>query len=175
MAPEHSLILITHCLKWRTIEFCYFDTILSAFGIQKFSALLNCWENHLQVNLYIIFENILAPIGRNFEFSKTSRNLQSHSVHWNINHPLLIKYHPILFFFFFCWARLKSANYPSPHFLAIPLYILVYWFFVNPPLKKFLVKISQFKNSWLWEQKRSCTLWIIYLTPRIYPSSFFVW
>ena len=134
MAPEHSLILITHCLKWRTIEFCYFDTILSAFGIQKFSTLLNCWENHLEVNLYIIFENILAPIGINFEFSKTSRNLQSHSVHWNINQPLLIKDHPILFFFF-CWARLKSANYPSPHFLAIPLYILV---FREPSPKKVL-------------------------------------
>ena len=173
MAPEHSLILITHCLKWRTIEFCYFDTILSAFGIQKFSALLNCWENHLEVNLYIIFENILAPIGRNFEFSKTSRNLQSHSVHWNINQPLLIKDHPILFFFFFfAEPALNLQTIQAPIFWQFPS---IYWFFVNPPLKKFLVKISQFKNSWLWEQKRSCKIWIIYLTPRIYPSSFVVW
>ena len=81
--------------------------------------------------------------------------------------PLIKKDHPL-----FCQARLKSANCPIPYFSLFPS---IYWFFVNPLLQTFLVKISQFRNSWLLQQKNGWTLWITYLSPTIYPRSFDVW
>ena len=56
--------------------------------------------------------------------------------------PLIKKDHPL-----FCQARLKSPNCPIPYFSLFPS---IYWFFVNPLLQTFLVKISQVIAAEKW-------------------------
>ena len=99
------------------------ELILNAFDIQEYSALSNCWKNHLKAYLQHL-KNIVAPNGRGFEFSKISKNLQSHIVHWVISCPLLKKHHSR----YFSQAPLKSPNCPSPCFLGnSTLYIGFSW------------------------------------------------